>query len=283
MITGKDFAQFAEQQAGKWCYVWGGNGTDMSAMDDRTRNSWITKQEKRLESSTYPLEDRISDIQWLYNNLTNSGVNPVRGGDCSGFVYWCLKELGLQKSDLSSRGFFGICRQVTADELQAGDLLFRWTDQNGDGAFQQSEIVHIGIYLGNGRSVDCAGRRKGVLTNLVQGAGWQVFGRLKYFADENPDPVEEPEIEPSEGVDGDDITIHPDGTVTANVPCIVVVGGSVHVRDKGSTLGKKLGTAHRGDIYPLRDWTGEGWYRIDYKGQAGYISDKPKYTRLMEE
>lgn len=276
MVTSKEFARFAESQAGKWCYVWGGNGTDMTAMDDRTRKSWITKQEKRLESATYPLEDRISDIEWLYSHLTDSGVNPVRGGDCSGFVYWCLKELGLQKSDLSSRGFFGICKQIDEADLRAGDLLFRWTDKNGDGAFQESEIVHIGIYLGNGRSVDCAGRKKGVLTNLTKGAGWQVFGRLKYFVDEVADTEEKTELDPSESLDGDDIPL------TDPVPSVEVVGGSVHVRDSGSTFGKKLGTAHRGDRYPLRDWSGEGWYRIDYNGRIGYISNKPKYTKLVD-
>lgn len=272
MVTGKDFAEFAEKQAGKWSYVWGGNGTDMTAMDDRTRKSWITKQEKRLESSAYPLEDRIADIEWLYSHLTSCGVNPVRGGDCSGFVYWCLKELGLQKSDLSSRGFFGICRQISEAELQPGDLLFRWTDKNGDSQFQQSEIVHVGIYLGNGRSVDCRGRKYGVITDTMKSAKWQVFGRPKYFADENPAPEEETKIDPSEGVEENP---------AESVPSIEVIGGSVHVRDSGSTFGKKLGTAHRGDIYPLRDWTGEGWYRIDYKGQAGYISNKAKYTRLI--
>lgn len=262
MITGKQFADFAAAQAGHWVYVWGGNGADMSAMDARTRNSWIAKQEGRLTSSM-SLDERIAADKALFASLTAAGVSPVLGGDCSGFVYWCLKSLGLQKSDLSSRGFFNICKQISEEDLRPGDLLFKWSDANADGLFQKSEIVHVGIYLGDGRTVECIGRKSGVVINPLSGKGWQVFGRPKYFVDESS------EQKPAEA--------------TEKVTFVKVLGGSVRVRDSGSILGKKLGVAHRGDTYPLKDWSGEGWYRIAFQNGYGYISNKEKYTRLVEE
>lgn len=262
MVTGKQFADFAAAQAGHWVYVWGGNGAEMSAMDNRTRNSWIAKQEGRLTSSSMTLEERIAADKALYASLCEAGVSPIFGGDCSGFVYWCLRELGVQKSDLSSRGLFSICKQVAEEELQPGDLLFKWTDTNNDGQFQKNEIVHVGFYLGDGRTVECIGRKSGVVINPLAGMGWQVFGRLKYFPDV-----------PQESVAAESVV---------KTPAVKVLGGSVRVRDSGSILGKKLGTAHKGEVYPLQDWSGQGWYRIAFHGGIGYISNKVKYTQLTE-
>ena len=90
--------------------------------------------------------------------------------------------------------------------------------------------------------------------------GWGVCGRPKYFPD---------------AVDGEDIDLTP------KTPTVEVLG-SVNVREAGNILGKRLGTAHRGDRLPIRDWSGEGWYRVDYKGRVGYISNNPRYTRVVE-
>ena len=259
MVTGKDFADFAAGQAGTWCYVWGGNGADMTAMDDRARNSWIAKQEGRLKTSSIPYAKRVEMIKTLYAKLDAQWINTIRGGDCSGFVFWCLKELGLQKSDLSSRGFFGICKRIEVSDLQPGDLVFKWTDKDGDG-FEPSEIYHVGIYIGGGNTVECIGRAEGVVVRPYKRGGWGVCGRPKYFPD---------------AVDGEDIDLTP------KTPTVEVLG-SVNVREAGNILGKRLGTAHRGDRLPIRDWSGEGWYRVDYKGRVGYISNNPRYTRVVE-
>ena len=61
---------------------------------------------------------------------------------------------------------------------------------------------------------------------------------------------------------------------------VIVVGGSVHVRDKDSTAGKKLFTAHKGDEFPLIEIAPSGWYKIETDYPEAYITNKTRYTRL---
>jgi hypothetical protein len=55
------------------------------------------------------------------------------------------------------------------------------------------------------------------------------------------------------------------------------------VRDGDSVKGKRLFTANRGQTFDLIDIAPSGWYHIVTVYPDAYISDKPKYTRLVEE
>jgi cell wall-associated NlpC family hydrolase len=65
--------------------------------------------------------------------------------DCSGFVYYVLKYMGVSTSRYSSSGFSKVesWELVERADLQPGDLLFYKSDTS-------SSISHTGIYLGNG-------------------------------------------------------------------------------------------------------------------------------------
>ena len=63
---------------------------------------------------------------------------------------------------------------------------------------------------------------------------------------------------------------------------VKVIGKSVNVRDKDSTKGKILFTAHRGDKFPFVGTAPSGWYQIETKKGTGYITNLPRYTRLVE-
>lgn len=64
---------------------------------------------------------------------------------------------------------------------------------------------------------------------------------------------------------------------------VLVIGGHVRVRDRDSVRGKRLFTANRGQTFDLIDIAPSGWYHIVTVYPDAYISDKPKYTRLVEE
>ena len=63
---------------------------------------------------------------------------------------------------------------------------------------------------------------------------------------------------------------------------VEVIGKSVNVRTTDSTKGRILFTAHRGDKFPFIGVAPSGWYQIDTKKGTGYITNLPKYTRLVE-
>ena len=63
--------------------------------------------------------------------------------DCSGFVYYCLRNSGVSTSRYSAAGFYEVSKwpKVSRGSLQKGDLLFFKSDSG-------SRISHTGIYLG---------------------------------------------------------------------------------------------------------------------------------------
>lgn len=63
---------------------------------------------------------------------------------------------------------------------------------------------------------------------------------------------------------------------------VEVVGKSVNVRNADSTKGKILFTAHRGDKFPFIGIAPSGWYQIETKKGTGYITNLPRYTKLVE-
>lgn len=70
--------------------------------------------------------------------------------DCSGFVYYCLRSVGIKTSRMAAKSFARVDSwQTIADRgsLQRGDLIF-FTNSVG-----ASDIGHTGIYLGGGKYI----------------------------------------------------------------------------------------------------------------------------------
>lgn len=64
---------------------------------------------------------------------------------------------------------------------------------------------------------------------------------------------------------------------------VLAIGGSVRVRDKDNTNGKRLFTAHKGDKFPLIEVAPSGWYRIETEFPESYISCRKDLTKLVEK
>ena len=250
-IKVKDFLDLLNSQVNKAIYVWGADGEILSAMDDPIE--WITDSET---SASYA-QRAIA----LYNKRKKNGIYPIRAFDCSGFIYWALKELGIQKSDISSRGLMGMCTKIDRDDIREGDLCFMFEDRDGDG-YDRSEIYHIGAYIGNGQVTECRGRDYGVVVTDVDLRRFNAFGRLKAFANILPDEEGE-KSEPTK----------PQNAVEAL--------GSVNVRVGGSSKYAKIGNVRKGNILPLRGIAGSGWYAVTFAGKEGYISNREDLTRLV--
>lgn len=72
--------------------------------------------------------------------------------DCSGFVYWCLRQAGVSVTRLNAAGFSNKSswKKITKlEDLEAGDILFYRSDTN-------SHVNHCGIYIGGGNMIDAS-------------------------------------------------------------------------------------------------------------------------------
>ena len=90
--------------------------------------------------------------------------------DCSGFVYWCLNQAGVNISYMSSSGWRnpGRFKKVSFGELQAGDIV----------------VVkgHVGICAGGGTVIDASSSNGRVVHRSLSGwwannfiTGWRIF------------------------------------------------------------------------------------------------------------
>lgn len=86
-------------------------------------------------------------------------ASPSRGFDCSGLIYFLLRQRGYNPPRTASGlSHYGV--PVPRNQLQPGDIiLFSNTYKRG--------ISHVGIYMGNNNFVHAANRRRGVSTNSL--------------------------------------------------------------------------------------------------------------------
>ena len=167
--------------------------------------------------------------------------------DCSGFVSWCLNKAGAYKGRTDCDGLFARCQEIYTPE--DGCLLFRVNPKD------PNDETHVGIYFG-GKQYEARGRKDGVVCLDYNDRYWQKIGWFKAL---KPDP------EPPTG------------------KTVKVIGKSVNVRNADSTKGKILFTAHHGDEFPYISTAPSGWYEIETKKGVGYITNKTRYTRLIDE
>lgn len=92
--------------------------------------------------------------------LGDKGPNTF---DCSGFVYYCLKQAGVSTIRMNAAGFSRVSRwkNVTKiSDLQKGDILFFKSDSS-------STVSHCGIYIGGGMMIDASSANGKVVKRAV--------------------------------------------------------------------------------------------------------------------
>lgn len=95
--------------------------------------------------------------QFVGNPYVWGGEDPVNGADCSGFTQTIYRTFGMDLPRTAYRQSL-VGREVSPEELQPGDLLcFQNTDE--------SQVGHVGIYLGNGKFVHAANSKLGIITS----------------------------------------------------------------------------------------------------------------------
>ena len=193
---------------------------------------WIERHEQSASDAKRALR--------LFEARKAQGVVDIRAFDCSGLVFWVLNRIGVQKTDVSSRGLYALCEPKKPGEQTPGDLVFH---HNG------TRIIHVGVCVGD-EQIECRGRDVGVVRNKRKQGYWNRVGRLKAF-------IPQPKAE-----------------------VVAVIGGSVRIREGDHIETPCVGIAHRGDKFPLLGIAPSGWYRIRYQGEERFITDKRAYTEV---
>lgn len=101
--------------------------------------------------------------------LGDKGPNSF---DCSGFVYYCLKQAGVSTHRMDAAGFSKVSKwkNITSfSDLKKGDLVFFCSEKS-------SRVSHVGIYIGGGEMIDASSSSGKVVQRSVSTNYWK-----KYF------------------------------------------------------------------------------------------------------
>ena len=249
--TVSDFIAYLKEQVGQ-PYLWGGQHTKLTP-----ENYVRVIERKEAGRGGYP--DGTSYAQAAIDfckKKFDAGARVLYAYDCSGLgCYWLCDLTHLYKGDVNANTMMGRC-ELSTDPPKKGWWVFRL-----DG----NRASHIGYMIDDQYLIEAKGRKYGVVKTKFREKDWNKWGIPKVFEKElTPQPEPTPTPEPPE----------PGKKVE-------VVGKSVNVRASDSTKGKILFTAHKGDRFPFLSVAPSGWYEIETRKGPGFITDLPRYTKIV--
>jgi peptidoglycan hydrolase-like protein with peptidoglycan-binding domain len=122
----------------------------------------ISEEESFAEEKLYGVEKLIQVAQSKLGSPYIRGAKGPNSFDCSGFIYWCLKQSGVNQRYLTSAGWSksNTYKKISdMNQLKAGDILVFSGDNGGTG--------HVGIYLGEGYMIDASSSAGRVRTKCL--------------------------------------------------------------------------------------------------------------------
>lgn len=147
-------------------YVWGARGQCLTDMSEPEK--WIRSK----ETSSTNAERAIRYMQ-------KTTKSPLYAFDCSGLICGFLMAKGLS-GRVNSRTMYSKSKRIHRDELQPGDLVFRYRDKDKSGGGTYKYIYHVGVYVGNDKVIESKGRDDGVVLRGINASGpayWNEYGR----------------------------------------------------------------------------------------------------------
>lgn len=200
------------------------------------------------------------DMRWACDNMAigyNQSTRNTLYNAAKPFDFDCAKVTELCECDCSS--LVRVCVLYAGIKINDFNTTSEPTRLLNTGAFDEM--------VGEKYTDESAYLREGdILVTRTKGHTLVILNDGDKAYDDDPEPEPEPEPAPEPPV------------VRYKV---VVVGGSVNVRDSDSKAGNILFTARKGNRFDMIDFAPSGWYHIEtYKG-PGYISNRPDLTCLV--
>lgn len=267
-----EFIEYLKNQIGE-PYLWGGQHTELTqenyveVINRKEHKADGSDRGKYKDGTTYA-EAAIEFCEKKFDE----GAEVLFAYDCSGLGMWFLEDYKhIYSHDMSANTMLSVCVDLTYDEPpEKGWWCFKLNDSG--------EATHIGYMVDNETLIEAKGRKYGVVKTKWRDDAWDIWGIPKCFYDEivNPEPQPEPPVPPE-----------PETKVE-------VIAKSVRVRHGNNVLSKTIliahnkawykahGISHGNDKFNLIDIADNGWYQIETKAGLGYITNKPKYTQLIE-
>ena len=119
---------------------------------------------------------RRANIQEMIDIAKKELGKPYRLGhegpdsfDCSGLVYYCLKQAGSSRGRYNAAGYSQVSdwKEIKSmNDLEKGDLLFFWNNA-------KSKVGHVGIYIGSGMMIDASSSNGKVVKRACNTAYWK--------------------------------------------------------------------------------------------------------------
>jgi hypothetical protein len=172
--------QLQEQVNNHSIYVWGASGQLCKDINEK----WIRAKESRNNGGK-----NADDAVAAWKKVMESPYrNVARAFDCSGYVSYCLLQLGAADKRRDCDGIFSRCQQVSlSSKPQNGTFLFRVNSKD------KNDETHIGVYS-NGYQFHAKGRKYGVVKEKFNPNYWAKAGWYKYLEkDYAPQPEPEPD------------------------------------------------------------------------------------------
>lgn len=100
------------------------------------------------------------------------GAEGPNAFDCSGLIYYALKQAGVNVPRLTAAGYQNLYKdsKVSRENLKPGDLVFLWYPN--DRGIPPGQASHIEIYLGNGKTMGTDNPSEGA---RVEPMDWSAF------------------------------------------------------------------------------------------------------------
>ena len=124
------------------------------------------KQSAKKAGKTYRLSAKEREALLRYARYFKGGRyvwggTTPEGFDCSGYVQYLYKKhhINLPRTAWAQSK---VGTPVAKNALQKGDLLFFLTDKS-----RGIPVTHVGIYLGNGRFIHAASKKKGIIISPI--------------------------------------------------------------------------------------------------------------------
>ena len=256
-----EFIAYLHQQVGQ-PYLWGGQHTRL------TPSNYIAVIDAHENDPT-----NAAKVKAYCRRKFNAGATELFAYDCSGlgiYFWYNLKNIFV---DTNADGMMRRC-YLSTEAPKRGWWLFK-EDSTG-------RAYPVGYMVDETHEIEAYGRTVGVIKEEFDIDEWDVWGIPNIFEGgvvppPGSDPVYTGDTTPettSSPLEGD-----------TSFPRIEVVGKPtrrVNVRRGPSTKYRSMFTARGGQTYELLGVDPEtGWYKIQtYKG-IGYITNKPRYTRVI--
>lgn len=170
-----------------WGYIWG-----------KKHELWTEAKQAAYAKAYADDPNRGSSAkygkQWIGHWVT----------DCSGLIAYLMEQQGgkvahgsdtMYRSWCAAKGSLKAGKRTDGEPLKPGTAVFCW---NGD----SGKYSHVGLYVGDGKVIEAAGARQGVIQSQAANSKWKYWGELKGVEfdgepEHGPDPEPTPKPEPA--------------------------------------------------------------------------------------